>query len=60
MLEKRLDETEKICKQQGAKTIFLSIDITDTHQLEEAVEKCVKEFGGVNILVNAGIHLLPC
>lgn len=44
---------------QGAQAIGLRMDVTDENQVEECVEKVVKKFGGIDILVsNAGIQII--
>ncbi|HEV2614585.1 MAG TPA: SDR family oxidoreductase [Gammaproteobacteria bacterium] len=39
------------CKKAGA-TIFTDIDVTDANTIKSSVEKAVKQYGGIDILVN--------
>ena len=44
---------------KGGKAIGILCDVTDEAQVDAAVERCVKELGGVDILVsNAGIQIV--
>ena len=52
----KLNQTETELKACGVKTLIVSGDLTDENFLITGVEKVVKEFGGVDILINnAGV-----
>jgi NAD(P)-dependent dehydrogenase (short-subunit alcohol dehydrogenase family) len=45
-------ETRRLCEEKGGKCLVIKSDVRYRQMCFDAVEKCVKEFGGVNILVN--------
>jgi len=49
--EEALKETQRLCN-TGVKVLYSAFDITHTDKLQEAITRCVKELGGLNILVN--------
>ena len=46
---------ESAVKKEGVKIIPLSVDVNEEKAASDAIEKCVKELGGLQILINAGI-----
>ena len=48
----KVEETAKEIRDAGGKAIAMSVDIRDEAQVKKMVERTVKEFGGVDILVN--------
>jgi 3-oxoacyl-[acyl-carrier protein] reductase len=51
-----LKGAEETLKKQGASYLALECDVSDRHQVEEAVQKAVNAFGRLDILINnAGI-----
>jgi SDR family mycofactocin-dependent oxidoreductase len=53
---KDLSETERLVKAQGRRCLAVEADIRDMESMKQLVERSVKEFGKVDILVaNAGI-----
>ena len=47
-------ETVKLIKAQGGDCLFIEADVTQAEEVEAAVQSCVKTFGKLNILHNAG------
>lgn len=43
---------EALCAELGARAVFAETDVTRTETVQAAVERAVKQFGGVHILVN--------
>ena len=52
-------ETQKLVEEKGRKCILLPGDIGDEKFCREAVEKTIKEFGGIHILVNNSAVQFP-
>ncbi|MGO7038219.1 SDR family oxidoreductase [Rhizobium acaciae] len=50
------DETKRLVEQAGRKAILVSGDIQDPAHCRQIVETAVKEFGGIDILVNNAAH----
>ncbi len=51
-----LEESARICASYEVRTLVLPCDLRDRAALNEAVEKCASDLGGINILINnAGI-----
>lgn len=54
--EGELEETARLCREQGVRALPFPVDLADGCALETAVRACVERLGGLNILVNnAGI-----
>jgi NADP-dependent 3-hydroxy acid dehydrogenase YdfG len=51
-----LKETLQLCLNKGAKAQYAECDITNNTQLQDAINRCVQTFGGINILVNNGLN----
>jgi NADP-dependent 3-hydroxy acid dehydrogenase YdfG len=49
-----LKETMRLCTEKGIKAHCFECDITNSTQLQAAINNCVQIFGGINILVNNG------
>ena len=45
-------KTEEIIKEIGGEAIFTKVDISKDSQVEKLIEKTVRSFGGIDILVN--------
>jgi len=45
-------ETKRLCEREGGKCLVIKSDVRYRQMCFDAVEKCVAEFGGLNILVN--------
>ncbi len=45
-------ETKRLCEEKGGECLVIKSDVRYRQMCFDAVEKCVKEFGGLNILVN--------
>ncbi len=45
-------ETKRLCEKNGGKCLVIKSDVRYRQKCFDAVEKCVAEFGGLNILVN--------
>jgi len=53
------ESTAAEVRELGRRSLAVHVDVTDSSQVHDAVEKAVKELGKVDILVNsAGIHLV--
>ncbi|MFS8146267.1 NAD(P)-dependent oxidoreductase [Rhizobium sp. R635] len=50
------DETKRLVEQAGRKAILVSGDIQDPALCRQIVETAVREFGGIDILVNNAAH----
>ena len=50
--EKDARETAEYIEREGGKSLLISGDVKDSKFCEEAIEKTVKEFGGLDVLVN--------
>jgi len=48
----RLEEVKKEVEAYGVKCLVLPCDVTDTEQIRNSVDKVVKEFGRIDILIN--------
>ena len=48
----RLEEVKKEVEAYGVKCLVLPCDVTDTEQIRNCVDKVVKEFGRIDILIN--------
>ncbi len=46
------NETKRLCEAKGGKCLVIKSDVRYRQMCFDAVEKCVAEFGGLNILVN--------
>lgn len=46
-------EVEKDIRQKGKKALFVQADVLDAEALIKAKDKCISEFGAIDILVNA-------
>jgi 3-oxoacyl-[acyl-carrier protein] reductase len=51
--EEKLKTTVELCKKRGVNAVYFSLSMGESSKLKEAVDFCVKELGGVDILVNA-------
>lgn len=50
------EEVEKICQEQGVKTLLVQADVADEDQVKKLFKETMDEFGRVDVLVNnAGI-----
>ena len=47
----RLEEVKKEVEAYGVKCLVLPCDVTDTEQIRNSVDKVVKEFGRIDILI---------
>ena len=45
-------ETRRLVEERGGQCLVIKADVRDKTQCREAVERTVKEFGGLNVLVN--------
>ena len=45
-------ETRRLVEERGGQCLVIKADVRDKAQCREAVERTVKEFGGLNVLVN--------
>ena len=54
----RLEEVKKEVEAYGVKCLVLPCDVTDTEQIRNSVDKVVKEFGRIDILINRRRFLL--
>jgi len=45
-------ETKRLCEAKGGKCLVIKSDVRYRQMCFDAVEKCITEFGGLNILVN--------
>ena len=45
-------ETKRLCEKNGGKCLVIKSDVRYKQMCFDAIEKCVAEFGGLNILVN--------
>jgi NAD(P)-dependent dehydrogenase (short-subunit alcohol dehydrogenase family) len=53
------ERTAAELREQGAAAIAVKCDVADEYQVEAALAGAIREFGGVDILINnAGLHLL--
>lgn len=60
--ESKLLETKAICEEKGAKVLAIPCDISIYENLEKLVNETVKEFGGIDVLINnamSGNHYTP-
>ena len=48
----RLEEVKKEVEAYGVKCLVLPCDVTDTEQIRNSVDKVVKEFGRIDVLIN--------
>lgn len=48
----RLQETERLCQEKGARTLCVAADVTKYEDLQKAVEQVIEEFGTIDVLVN--------
>ncbi len=56
VIDLAVDETEAAAKQIGERTLAIAADVTDEAAMEDAVERTVGTFGGLDVVVaNAGI-----
>ncbi len=46
------NETKRLCERKGGECLVIKSDVRYRQMCFDAVEKCVAEFGGLNILVN--------
>jgi len=51
--EEKLRGTVDLCKKRGVKAVCFPLSMSETSKLKEAVDFCVRELGGIDILVNA-------
>jgi 3-oxoacyl-[acyl-carrier protein] reductase len=58
----KLDEVVSECERAGGKATAIQADLNSTDGARAAVDACVQQLGGLNILVNSGILSLslPC
>ena len=47
-----IEETEKEIRKKGQRALAITMDVSDSSQVEKAVQKIVSEFGRIDILVN--------
>ena len=45
-------ETKRLCEEKGGECLVIKADVRNRQMCLDAVEKCVEQFGGLNILVN--------
>lgn len=57
--QKDADETRQLIENEGKKCLLLKGDISDPEFCKKAVADTVKEFGGLNILVNNAAQQFP-
>ncbi len=50
------DETKRLIEHEGGKCLLLPGDVTDETFCKSMIEKCVSEFGGIDILVSNAAH----
>lgn len=48
----KLEETKKELEELGARVLPVACDVTNTEQIDEAVNKIIEEFGKIDVLVN--------
>ncbi|MEA2077356.1 MAG: SDR family oxidoreductase [Candidatus Marinimicrobia bacterium] len=54
----KLEEVSKQCTQRGGRVITVSTDVSDQSQCKNLIERTVKEYGRIDILINnAGIGM---
>ena len=60
IVDLELDEAEAAAAAIGERTLAIAADVTDAEAMEEAVERTVERFGGLDVVVaNAGIAPPP-
>ena len=52
-----LHEVETAVKNAGGEPLTLAIDVTDGEQVQRAINETLKNFGGLDVLVNAAGHI---
>jgi NAD(P)-dependent dehydrogenase (short-subunit alcohol dehydrogenase family) len=52
-----LHEVETAVKNAGGEPLTLAIDVTDSEQVQRAIDETLKSFGGLDVLVNAAGHI---
>lgn len=50
--QERLDQTVSLIRQEGGSALALAADVTDPHQVDEMVERTIRQFGRIDILYN--------
>mgnify|MGYP001269642657 FL=1 len=56
IVEKNVNQTAEDIKAGGGKALALTCDVTDDDAVKNAVEKCVTEFGKLNVCFNAAAY----
>jgi NAD(P)-dependent dehydrogenase (short-subunit alcohol dehydrogenase family) len=54
-----LEETAELVASAGRQALPLRMDLTDLSSVEDAIGTLIKEWGGVDVLVNNGRHIGP-
>lgn len=52
-----LDEVGTAVKNAGGEPLTVAVDVTDSHQAQQAIDETINRFGGLDVLVNAAGHI---
>ncbi|WP_333809232.1 SDR family oxidoreductase [Flavobacterium sp.] len=50
--DKDAKETKKLIEEEGQRCLILKTDLSNPENCKDAIEKCIKEFSTINVLVN--------